>query len=308
MTNFDISVSFDNTPYLDSEIYLFFDTLEHNIPDDTTVHITSNRDAKDKVMKWIGTKDINFKWYYKEDINLVSRCRYLMHSLEIETDKDWIIKMDLDTLILKNLSEFDLYLNDAFMRGYDIAIQPENRRIVPDDRLEFKLWRILYRAMDIDLPRERIRFIEDKDYGLPLFSTGTFAIQSHHIDKINKRWVDLTRKCENWIGYNIHPNEFAFTAMVYDYGWRWKELEEKFNYNPIGHYRDGEYPITELKDYCPLPRDIVLLHYHKPQWLMHLAKRNPHIMEIIGKTSNNVPKSWWNLDNSVFKEKTYGNL
>ena len=93
MTNFDISLAFDKSKYLDAQIYMLVDTLKDKLPNDTTTHIITNRSRKSQLIKHI--KD-NFqtKVYHKPKTDdLISRCRYLLNAVEAETDAGYLIRM-----------------------------------------------------------------------------------------------------------------------------------------------------------------------------------------------------------------------
>lgn len=297
--SFDLTIAFDKTEYLDPQIYMYIDTLKDNIPKDCILHITTNRDRDDKILKWI-EKQIPCKIYIKPHIKeLKSRCRYLIRAFEIETDKEWIIKTDLDILFLNKVKRFNKLLED----DVDVAIQSENRRIITNDDLELRIWRNIYRAMGIKLPNIKIPYVEDKQEGLPLLNTGVVCIRSKFLDVLKERWIPLTKICEKWIDYGIHPNEFAFTGITFDEGWNIRLFNKKYNFNPIGHFRKGEFPSIELNENCKLQSDIILLHYHKPQWLLHLGKSNNNINDIIERHKKYIPKDWWDLDLNTFLEK-----
>jgi len=300
--SFDLTISFDKAEYLNPQLHMMVDTLKHNIPKDTILHITTNRPDDDKILKWI-SKQVPVKIYKKEPFkDLKSRCQYMFHCFEIETDKEWVIKTEIDVLFLQNLKKFNRTLDD----DTDIVIQSENRRIINNDTLETRIWRNIYRAMKIKMPGIKIPYVENKEIGRPLLATGVVCVKSKHLDYINKRWVPLTKICENWIDYGIHPNEFAFTGLIFDAvdkkDWTFKILNNKYNFNPIGHFRLGQFPSTYLIDNCKLPSDTVVFDYHRPQWLRHVAKFNKNIDEIILRNIECIPEGWWGLDSGEFVE------
>ena len=121
---------------------------------------------------------------------------------------------------------------------------------------------------------------------------------------INKEWHPMIKICENWIQYNIHPNEFAFTALTFKHGWRWKLYDDVYKFNPIGHFRDGPFPSTKLIPNCKLPKDTLIFDYHRPEWLMHVAKYNKKVMDIIMNNKEHIPESWWDYSIDFFQEKS----
>jgi len=296
--SFDITIAFDKAEYLNPQLYMFVNTLKDNIPKDTMLHVVTNRKDDDPVLQYI-SKNIYTKIYKKEKTNeLKSRCRYMLNCFDIETDKPWVIKMESDMLILKNLSTF----NDFTNLDIDLFIEPENRKIF-DDKTANRLWRNMYRAMGIKTPDFTIQYRENNEQGLPLFGTGLFGVRSNLLEVIKERWPKLTKLCERWIDYNTHPNEQAFTGMAIDEDWETVIYDAKFKFNPIGHFRDGDFPSTKLVDNCVLPEDIVIFDYHRPEWLMQVAKYNKNVGDIICRNSKYIPDEWWNLTNKDFMEK-----
>lgn len=296
---FDLTISFDKATYLNPQLYMMVDTLKENIPDDTILHITTNRDDDDVVLQWI-RKQVPTRIYKKPPFkDLKSRCQYMFHVFEIETDKDWVIKTEIDVLFLRKLREFNRTLDKEF----DIILQSENRRIIPDDTLETRLWRQVYRAMDIKMPNIRLPYVENNEIGMPLLATGVVCVQSKHLDTINKRWVPLTKICEKWIDFNLHPNEMAMSGIIFDEEWDFKLFNKRYNFNPIGHFRKDRFPSTELVDNCKLPSDTIVFDYHRPQWLRHVSESNPKIENIILRNIEHIPDEWWNLSSEEFMEK-----
>jgi len=297
---FDICMAFDKAEYLNPEIYLMLDTLKNKIDDDTVLHIVTNRSKDDEMRKFI-KEDFNSKIYYvsKDLVNsLDSRCRYMLNCFKMKTDKEWVMKIEADVLFLKHLSEYESLLKDDL----DLVIEPENRKIFPDE-FETRLWRLMYRAMKIKVPTEKIQFRENGEMGLPLFGTGIFFVKSKHLDTINKRWMKLTQICERWMHMNVHPNEQAFTGMALDEGWKIHLYHPRYKFNPIGHWRKDAFPSVELIDDCVLPGDTVCFDYHRPEWLMHVAKFNKSISDIVCRNDKYIPKEWWNLGMGDFHER-----
>jgi len=295
---FDISIAFDKSKYLDKQIKLFADTIYNKIPSDTTLHIVTNRERDDINLLYLLEKVENNKLYYKEPPEIISRCKYLLNAIEVETKADYLVRMDLDIIPLKNVKELikQLVLNE------DLYIQMENRRVIPDDNVEARLWRQIYRAMNIKVPNYKISYVENQEIGLPLFNTGVFVINTNLLYRFSKDWKRLTNICEKWIDFNIHPNEFAFTGLVFDSGIKFSIMGDKEVFNPIGHFRKGSFPSTELTDNCKIPAETILLHWHKPRWLKHLHKYN-NFKELQGL--NYLDDSFWNVSEDVYKE-TYG--
>lgn len=295
---FDISISVDCTEYLTPQIFLLIDTLKNNLPEDTILHVTTNRPDNDPALKFIKS-NINSKIYKKAPLyTLKSRCSYLMHSFEVETDADWIIKMDIDNLVLKSLNEFDKYLRPRT----DILISPENRRVIPNDNLEKRIWRNIYNRFNVDVPDWMMKFVEEGE-GLPLFNTGVIALRTKYIDKVNEFWIPRTMMAEDWMMANVHPNEQAFTSIILENGWNFKYLPNIFNWNPIGQCRDGIFPSIKLRDDCKVPNDCVLIHYHKPQWIWHISEKDNRIRDIIQRNKEHIPDEWWNLPKEIFMER-----
>lgn len=300
MSKFDLTIAFDKANYLNPQLYMFFDTLKDNIPEDTKVHIVTNRGKEDHIRKYI-KENINSKIYFNTGYktqHLNSRCRYMFNCFDIKSDADWIIKMEADMLILKHLSALENILED----NLDCVLETENR-VIFDESTSNRLWRMMYRAMDIKPPAFKIEFRENKEMGLPLFGTGMICVRNRTLNKINERWIDLTKKVEPWLNLNVHPNEQAFTGLVLDENWKWKIYPANYKFNPIGHFRKGSFPSIDLIENCKLPGDTIILDYHRPQWLFHVAKYNPQIKTIIQKNKQHIPKEWWKLTNLDFREK-----
>ena len=160
----------------------------------------------------------------------------------------------------------------------------------------------MYKAMGFPTPTFKIQYRENNEDGLPLFGTGLICVKKGIINKINDNWVPLTKICERWIDFNVHPNEQAFTAMVLNEGYKWKIYDDKYKFNPIGHFRDGVFPSPKLKENCKLPEDTIIFDYHRPQWLFHVAKYNPQIMDIINENKQYIPPDWWKMSFQQFTE------
>jgi len=287
MTKFDLCFAFDKTKYLNPQIYLFFNSLKNKIDNDTVIHINTNRDLRDKPLKFI-QNNFNTKIYNNKHPQLKSRCRYMLNSFKIDSDKEWIIKMELDMVVLKHIDNFNDILDD----GLDCVLETENRRVIQNDRLERNVWRKLYGLMDIDEPQIKMIFRESNEEGKPLFGTGVICVKNDIIPIINEKWVDLTRICEVMGEYNIHPNEFGFTGMIFDEGWKWRIYDRRYKFNPIGAFRKNEFPSQELIEESYLPEDTIIFDYHKPKWLMWVAERNKQVMNEINKVSNYFPNDW----------------
>ena len=297
--SFDICIAFDDTKYLDNQFRLFIPSLKNNIPEDTILHIITNRNEDDEIVSHI-LSDINSEYHYnygRKTDNLKSRCKYMFNCFDVDTDKDYLLKLDCDVLILRHLKE----LEDVLKLEYDVVLQPENRKIYSDN-IEKRLWRHIYKNMGMNIPNFKIHYIENHKKGLPLFNTGVVAVKKEKLKIINKEWHDLIRICEKWINYNIHPNEFALTSLILDKGWNWGWIGEEYNFNPIGYWRKGEFPSQELVENCEIPKEICILHYHRPYWLMHLANYNKKIGDIVCNNSKYIPDEWWKLENMEFQE------
>jgi len=296
---FDLTISFDKAEYLNPQLRMMVDTLRENIPEGCILHITTNRDDDDETLMWI-QEQVPTKIYKKKPFkNLKSRCQYMFHCFEIETDKEWVIKTEIDVLFLKPLSEFEKILDDES----DIVIQSENRRIIKNDNMETRIWRNIYKAMGINMPNIKIPYVENNEVGRPLLATGVVAVKSIHLPYINATWVPLTKICEKWINMGIHPNEFAFTGLIFNMDWEIRILNNRFNFNPIGHFRKSKFPSTDLVEDCKLPEDTVVFDYHRPQWLMHVAKYNENVRNIVQRNKENIPEDWWGLSKELFMEK-----
>jgi len=298
MATFDISVAFDKAEYLNTQIKLFADTMKDNIPRDTILHIVTNRDGNDPYLLYLLEKIPNHKLYIKEPPEgLISRCKYLINALKVDCKKDYLIKTDLDVIPLKNINTLlEKTLN------FDILIQMENRRVIPDDNIEARVWRQVYKAMRLKVPDIKISYIERVEIGKPLFNTGIFIIRTSLLNHFNEEWARLTKIAEGWIDMNIHPNEFAFTAMVFNYGCKYELMSRYDVFNPIGHFRKGDFPNTELTEKCQIPEEVKLLHWHKPKWLRHLHNYNK--FKILNGLDY-LTDEFWNTPEEVFKEN-YG--
>lgn len=296
--SFDLTISFDTSSYLDPQARLFVDTLKDNIPDDTILHVVTNRNKNDEIRKYI-KENINSKFYYiKKSDELQSRCRYMLNCFRINSKKEWIIKTELDVLPLKHLSAFDNILTSEV----DLVLEPENRHIY-SGVMEKRLWKNIYKAMGFPEPTQKIRFRENNEEGLALFGTGLICVRNKLLDKINKDWIPLTKKAEPWLKMNTHSNEQSFTCLVLNSNWRWKIYPRKYKLNPIGTFRKGEFPSIELVDDCVLPKDTIQLDYHRFSWLSKLMSVNPEIREIVERNRKYIPDEWWNLGSQEFVEK-----
>ena len=285
--SFDLAIAFDDSKYLDPQIYMFIYSIKDKLPKDTLLHVVTSRKDGDPVKEHI-RNNVPSKFYYeKTPDGLVSRCKYMLNTFKIDTDKEWVIKMEADTLALKHLDSFNKILKD----NLDIVMEPENRKIFVD-AYEARLWRIIYKNMGIKVPNIKIKFREKDKEGLALFGTGIICIKSKHLDTVNKRWIPLTKLCEPWINLNTHPNEMAWTGMVFDEGWKWKLYDRKYKFNPIGIWRKGLFPSTELIENCIIPEDVVFFDYHRPKWLYHVSKYNSPIQKILYENQKYIPKEW----------------
>lgn len=297
--SFDISIAFDTVEYVNPQLYMLVDTLKDKLPEDTILHIITNRDENDDVVSHI-ISNVNSKYHYNDGSktkDLKSRCKYMFNCFDINTDKDYLLTLDCDILVLKHLKE----LEDVLKLGYDVVLQPENRKIF-NDAMENRLWRHIYKSMNINIPNFKIHYIENHEEGLPLFNTGVVAVKKEKLKIINEEWHNLIKICEKWIKFGIHPNEFAFTALVLKNKMNWGWIGDVFNFNPIGYWRDGEFPSVKLVEECNIPESVVLLHYHRPQWLMHLANKNKYISDVLCSNDKYIPDEWWNLTNKEFIE------
>ena len=294
--SFDLTISFDQAEYLNPQLYLLVDTLKDNLPEDTIVHIVTNRTKNDEMRKYL-KENLPCKIYYDSGVHtreLKSRCKYMLNCFRIKTDKPWVIKIEADLLFLKHLSSY----KDLLREDLDLVMEPENRKIF-DDVTEKRLWRNIYRNMEISMPTEKIRFRENDEEGLPLFGTGLVCVRSELLDTINKRWVGLTSRCEPWGNFNSHPNEMAWGGMVFDEKWRWELYPRKYKFNPIGIWRKGEFPSTDLIEDCVIPNDTVCLDWHRWPWLEHISKYNPSIYKMIESNKKYIPSNVWNMSTNI---------
>jgi hypothetical protein len=282
--SFDICLAFDKAEYLNPQIYIFADSIKDKLPEDTVVHIVTNRPIGDESLGYL-TDSIPVKnhivYYNEEYPDLESRCRYMLNTFKIHPTNPWVIKMELDFLFLKHLSAFEELLDT----NMDLILEPENRKIFSDSEAD-RLWRIMYRTMGIKLPDTKIRFRENNEEGLALFGTGLICVRSELLPIINKRWEHLTWQVEPWGPWNVHPNEVAFGAMIFDEEWNWKIYPPKWKYNPIAFHRDGPFPSTKLKENSIIPDDTVILDYHHLEWLNHMAKYNKSVSDQLGSGIN----------------------
>jgi len=298
--SFDLSIAFDKAEYLTPQIYLLVDTLKDNLPKDTILHVITNRSRKNPEIKYI-KDNIPCKIYIKrKDNKLNSRCNYMYKSFEIDTDKEWVIKIECDLLILKNLKNIEKLLKQP----YDLFIGQECRKMIDDDNIELRVWRNIYKDLEVKMPTKKITYIENKKKGLPLYDTSIIIVKSKWLDYINKNWVPMTEKCEKWMHLNIHPNEFAFTALIHKGNINHKLFNPNiYDFNPISHFRKGEFPSQELIDNPIIPDDVEILQYHRPWWLKRICESNPKIKEIV---ENSNIGDWLNtrVDISEYVEKT----
>jgi hypothetical protein len=271
---------------------LFADSIKDKLPEDTMVHIVTNRPIGDEALGYL-TDSIPVKnhivYYNEEYPDLESRCRYMLNAFKIEPTNPWVIKVELDFLFLKHLSEFETILEDDL----ELVLEPEARKIFSDEEAR-RLWRIMYRTMEIKMPDFKIQFRENNETGLPLFGTGLICVRKELLPTINKRWESLTKMIEPWGPWNVHPNESSFTAMIQNEMWKWKIYSSDYKFNPISHFRDGPFPSRKLKDNCIIPDNVKILDYHHFEWLNHICKYNPHIKEIVDKSRQYIPDDVWN--------------
>jgi len=301
LVKFDISIAFDNANYIIPQVNLYINSLKQMIPNDSTLHIVTTKENETGDFKsfiYQNIKNANIYTPGNQFIELKSRCKYLLNAIDVEPTKDWLMRTDLDFIWLNKLDKIDGLLNDC-----DIVIQPENRRIFKEDIYEERIWRQIYKAIEIKPPTEKIQFVEDGEWGLPLYNTGFFIIRSDLIPILKDRWEILTKICEKWIEFNIHPNETAFTAIIQDERWKVKQLPTWANFNPISKFRKGNFPSQELKENSLIPEDVVGLHYHKPNWLAHLMKYNKKVKDIVEGMEYKIPSDWWNLPMEIYQEK-----
>ena len=295
---FDISIAFDEAEYLEPQLMLLFNNLKDKLPEDTIIHVVTSRNKNDKLRKYL-KENFPVKIYYdsgKYTSHLKSRCRYMLNCFRIKTDKPWVMKIEADLMFLKHLDSYKELMNPEL----DIIIEPENRKI-HEDAIENRLWRMMYKNMNVKLPTEKMAFRENNEEGLPLIGTGLIIVKSKHLNTINKRWVDLTEKCEPWGNYNVHPNEQAFTGMVYDEDWNKKVYSAKYKLNPIGHYRKGDFPSAQLVENAILPEDTICLDWHRWPWLEHMAKYNSNVKTIIESNKHVIPDSVWSTSTTINK-------
>lgn len=298
--SFDLAIAVDTAPYLTPQLYLMVDSIRDKLPKDTIVHIVTDRQDNDECLQWIQKQVPTI--IYKDDgsktNHLKSRCRYMLNVLDIESDKEWVMKIESDFIFLKHLSEYEKLLEDDL----DLVIETESRKIYPDN-IEKRLWRQMYRAMGYQQPTQKVRFRENNEEGLALFGTGLFCVKNKHIKWLSDEWIRLTEKAEPWLSFNVHSNEQALTCAILNSDLKWKIYPPKYKWNPISFCRDGEFPNTNLKPNCIIPMDCILFDYHRPKWLMHISKYNPQVADIICRNSKYIPKEWWKLDSGEFMEK-----
>ena len=288
--DFDLALAFNETEYLTPQIYLMVSSLKNKLPNGTVLHIVTNRHKDNELLQWI-QKQVPTKIYFNDGSktnHLQSRCRYMLNTFQIESDKDWIMKIECDLIFLKHLSEYEKLFKD----GLDVIIESENRKIF-DDIIAERLWRQMYRNMGYEKPDVRIVFRENDKDGLALFGTGLFFIKNELLNIINEKWIDLTEKCEPWGAYGVHPNEQALTALILNEGWLWEIYPDIYKYNIIGHFRKNPFPDTTLVEPAILPEDVVCLDYHKFNWLSHIAQYNPQVREIVEMNEEHIPKEVW---------------
>lgn len=297
--SFDLCTAFDQAPYLDPQLYLLIDSMKGKLPKDTILHINTNRPDDDKILKYI-SKHIPTK-IYKNDGNrtnhLKSRCKYMLNCLDIESDKEWLIKLEADMIVLKHLKAYEELLED----NLDIVVETEARKIFPDNT-ERRLWRVMYKAMGYPEPTQKVRFRENNEEGLALFGTGIFCVRNKHLKWLSDKWIELTERAEPWLNMNVHPNEQSFTCSILNSDLRWEIYPPKYKFNPISHFRKEPFPCIELIDNPILPQDTIIADYHRSSWLYSLAKTNPQVMGVITRNRKHLG-GFWDLNIGYFQEK-----
>jgi len=154
------------------------------------------------------------------------------------------------------------------------------------------------------MPDFKMQFRENGEWGLPLMGTGIICVRNELLPEINRRWIPLTKICEKWNAYGIHPNEFALMGILVDNpDWKWEIYPAKYKFNPISHFRAGEFPSTKLIDDCVLPPDTIIADYHRFPWLKQLMDANPQIKKIVERNKKYIPDDVWDMPFEMFHER-----
>lgn len=75
--SFDLSIAFDSIPYLNPQIHMFVATLKNNLPKNTILHVTTDRNEDDECIQFIKSNIKNVEIYIKPTYDdLKSRCKY----------------------------------------------------------------------------------------------------------------------------------------------------------------------------------------------------------------------------------------
>jgi len=235
-------------------------------------------DNGDKLDHWYSQR-----FYYEYG----TRCGYEMKALDIKPiiSKGWIIRTDVDLIVLKDLQEKIKKLSPK----YDIYLLPENRRFLGNR--DFTIMKNLSKMANVKPFDWTVKSMEDKEEMYPIFQCGVQIIKAKLFEEIDlfKEWNYLNNLVEKFYG-DFHSLELAWSLLCQKYDLKIGILSEYLNWNPITYWRDGDFPSQKLKNDAFLPENVVILHYHKPYWLKYF-KDDKRIKSVLDKLD--IEESWF---------------
>lgn len=160
-----------------------------------------------------------------------------LRAAERETDADYVLLLDTDTVLLDSL---DLPLDgeaDLFLKPVDVGRQFWGR-----SRSE-EWWRRLYERFDQPFPTRRVNSTFDDREMLPYWNAGFVLART---GTVGEEWLAVTEAIHDDIPYERHADQVALGIVSERYETR--VLDNRYNY-PL-----------QLHLWCP--SDVRVLHYH----------------------------------------------
>lgn len=172
-----------------------------------------------------------------------------IHMLLDKYDTDWLVAMDIDTVIT---GDFTMHLREPVVSA----------KIVDGNPLSEELWHRLYGYFDLTLPSERyLSHFHARDSN-PYFNSGVLLIPGAQRAVLGVAWLELVT--EVMAIYALEPeiakqafftDQFAFALALTKTGLAYRTLPLEMNFPthmPV-------HPMFVPDDFCPL----VLHHHHK---------------------------------------------